>query len=117
MNPYATTMEDIQSDRNKNIGFRGYASFDFFKHFNFTYNLGYDYRDSYRLRRDTHLGGDGFSVGGRLTNAVWFSGTLTNQQLLSYKQQFGSHSVDLMVGRSEEHTSELQSLMRISYAV
>src|SRR3546814_21041624 len=73
MNPYATTMEDIQSDRNKNIGFRGYASFDFFKHFNFTYNLGYEYRDSYRLRRDTHLGGDGFSVGGRLPNAVWFS--------------------------------------------
>src|SRR3546814_2914770 len=27
------------------------------------------------------------------------------------------HDQDLLVGRSEEHTSELQSLMRISYAV
>src|SRR3546814_2720494 len=29
----------------------------------------------------------------------------------------GSHHVRRHVGRSEEHTSELQSLMRISYAV
>src|SRR3546814_6112059 len=29
----------------------------------------------------------------------------------------GVRRVDLVVGRSEEHTSELQSLMRISYAV
>jgi len=98
MNPYATTMEDVQSDRNKNIGFRGYASFDFLQHFNFTYNLGYDYRDSYRLRGATHIGGDASSVGGRLTNAAWFTGTLTNQQLLTYKQQLGQHTVDVMVG-------------------
>src|SRR3546814_6570581 len=31
---------------------------------------------------------------------------------------FGRHAfVPLIIGRSEEHTSELQSLMRISYAV
>src|SRR3546814_3217682 len=29
----------------------------------------------------------------------------------------GAHDTDVAVGRSEEHTSELQSLMRISYAV
>src|SRR3546814_4381865 len=29
----------------------------------------------------------------------------------------GSYDLDVVLGRSEEHTSELQSLMRISYAV
>src|SRR3546814_8696770 len=29
----------------------------------------------------------------------------------------GGHQVERVVGRSEEHTSELQSLMRLSYAV
>src|SRR3546814_8784372 len=34
------------------------------------------------------------------------------------REFFAEHSVtDLMAQRSEEHTSELQSLMRISYAV
>src|SRR3546814_6738621 len=33
------------------------------------------------------------------------------------KRQSSTHSDGTNVGRSEEHTSELQSLMRISYAV
>src|SRR3546814_4169603 len=32
-------------------------------------------------------------------------------------QRFGEHDAVMLVERSEEHTSELQSLMRISYAV
>src|SRR3546814_4045197 len=32
-------------------------------------------------------------------------------------EHFVKHFLDALVGRSEEHTSELQSLMRISYAV
>src|SRR3546814_2178532 len=32
-------------------------------------------------------------------------------------QQSGSDQVDVVAGRSEEHTSELQSLKRLSYAV
>src|SRR3546814_6609002 len=32
-------------------------------------------------------------------------------------QSFASSEVEALVARSEEHTSELQSLMRISYAV
>src|SRR3546814_1843920 len=39
-------------------------------------------------------------------------GVLELQRLL----EGGDRSVELEVGRSEEHTSELQSLMRISYA-
>src|SRR3546814_9156096 len=34
-----------------------------------------------------------------------------------YQRVFGTDLPESVVGRSEEHTSELQSLMRISYAV
>src|SRR3546814_8088590 len=33
------------------------------------------------------------------------------------RRRIGDHAANLAVDRSEEHTSELQSLMRISYAV
>src|SRR3546814_6524935 len=33
------------------------------------------------------------------------------------KRGIGAEEIDLIIFRSEEHTSELQSLMRISYAV
>src|SRR3546814_5139858 len=32
-------------------------------------------------------------------------------------QRFGANALNVIANRSEEHTSELQSLMRISYAV
>src|SRR3546814_5447989 len=37
--------------------------------------------------------------------------------LLAAAQHLGGVFLSLAIGRSEEHTSELQSLMRISYAV
>src|SRR3546814_2762662 len=41
-----------------------------------------------------------------------------NERLLDWlKRQVGQSRIDVRLGRSEEHTSELQSLMRISYAV
>src|SRR3546814_1733581 len=36
---------------------------------------------------------------------------------ISAERQFSLHSMQAIFNRSEEHTSELQSLMRISYAV
>src|SRR5699024_12107106 len=64
MNPYASTVEDVQSNQNKNISFRGFASVDFLKYFNFTYNIGYDYNEYYRVRTSKALGDDASSVGG-----------------------------------------------------
>src|SRR3546814_5253813 len=46
-------------------------------------------------------------IGSRGVDDSYFIGNLA----------FGNHGTGLMLDRSEEHTSELQSLMRISYAV
>jgi len=96
MNPYATTLLNKQTNDNKNLSFRGFASFDFLKDFNFTYNLSYDYQDSYRIRYGTSLGGDNASYGGLITNATSFEGTLTNQQLLTYDKKFDNRNLNCM---------------------
>jgi len=98
MNPYATTLLNIQNNDNKNVSLRGYASFDFLKYFNFTYNLGYDYQSGNRFRYVTGEGGDGFAYGGTITNALTNSQTLTNQQLLNFNKSFGLHTLAVMVG-------------------
>src|SRR3546814_947003 len=57
---------------------------------------------------------DGFSS--RLTQASLSCNCLSCRDNLAYFWLSGGERQDLM-GRSEEHTSELQSLMRTSYAV
>src|SRR3546814_7640251 len=51
---------------------------------------------------------------GQRHRAVPFGGRTFGRALV---EQCEAEDGDLLVGRSEEHTSELQSLMRISYAV
>src|SRR3546814_5230525 len=46
-----------------------------------------------------------------------FAGTITGLLVNEGALRWDSHVADYMPSRSEEHTSELQSLMRISYAV
>ncbi|RRN78083.1 SusC/RagA family TonB-linked outer membrane protein, partial [Pseudoxanthomonas sp. SGD-10] len=98
MNPYASTLLDIQTNSNTNVSIRTFASFDFLKHFNFTYNLGYDYLGGNRLRYSNDEGGDSAPYGGTITNAVERARTLTNQQILTYDNKFGDHSVNVLVG-------------------
>src|SRR3546814_1567598 len=45
------------------------------------------------------------------------SSDLIAETLPHFDQEYGAEGARLRDGRSEEHTSELQSLMRISYAV
>lgn len=98
MNPYASTLLDVQTNNNKNVGLRTYASFDFLNYFNFTYNLGYDFISGNRFRYANTEGGDASSYGGTITNAITNSQTLTNQQLLNYNQTFGDHTIGVMIG-------------------
>src|SRR3546814_4951348 len=67
----------------------------------------------------------------RMTNTYMLAGKVPPQEIIAsvkkglYAVNFGGGQVDITSGkfvfstseRSEEHTSELQSLMRISYAV
>src|SRR3546814_7812271 len=57
--------------------------------------------------------GTGDAAGNRLPLAQKFAGTLTAE----YTTRVSFGELKFSVIRSEEHTSELQSLMRISYAV
>ncbi|WP_343565443.1 SusC/RagA family TonB-linked outer membrane protein [Sphingobacterium sp.] len=103
MNPYASTLLDRQTNNNTNVSLRTFASFDFFKHFNFTYNLGYDFRAANRLRYGNTEGGDAQPYGGSITNALNHESTLTNQQLLSYDNTFGDHKLNIMIGHESSN--------------
>lgn len=103
MNPYASTILDAQTNSNSNVSLRGYASIDFLKHFNFIYNLGYDFRSSNRLRYSNNEGGDSQPYGGSITNALSNEKTLTNQQLLSYDNTFGDHKLNIMIGHESSN--------------
>lgn len=103
MNPYASTLLDIQTNTNSNISLRTFASFDFLEHFNFTYNLGYDFIAGNRLRYGNNEGGDDSPYGGSITNALTHESTLTNQQLLTYDNEFGEHSINLMIGHESSN--------------
>lgn len=105
MNPYASTLLDVQSNENKNVSIRTYASIDFLDGFNFTYNLGYDYQSGNRFRYGNNVGGDAVSYGGSVTNALTNSETLTNQQLLNYNKTIGVHTIGLMIGHETANYS------------
>src|SRR3546814_3301253 len=65
----------------------------------------------------------GAGVGDRLLLDIGVQGTQVNGLAQIYRLDEAAHSrintvcIGIFVSRSEEHTSELQSLMRISYAV
>ncbi|WP_270088630.1 SusC/RagA family TonB-linked outer membrane protein [Sphingobacterium sp. SYP-B4668] len=110
MNPYASTLLDKQTNNNTNLGLRAYASFDFLKYFNFTYNLGYDYLGGNRFRYSNEEGGDSAPYGGSITNAITMEQTLTNQQLLSFDKTFGEHKLNVMIGHeTSDYSNKLLS--------
>src|SRR3546814_6819679 len=56
------------------------------------------------------------SLGGPVCRSIDVRGLPGLSKIIALARRFQSH-VDAQTPRSEEHTSELQSLMRISYAV
>src|SRR3546814_4644886 len=70
------------------------------------------------LRREGRIAGDGIDIGNRLEGVVSVVGRhLVRQRVARRRQRDAGIAVGRPNDRSEEHTSELQSLMRISYAV
>lgn len=109
MNPYATTLKNTQTNESHTLGARAYASINFLKDFNFTYNLGYDLQADNRLRYGWEVGGDSAPYGGSITNATRFRTSLINNQLLSWKKTIGNHNIELMVGH--ESTQMLSKML------
>jgi len=108
LNPYGSTLLDIQRNSEDNLSGRAYASINFLKDFNFTYNLGYDLISGYYTSYANTIGGDAAGYGGSLTNATSNNYTITNQQLLNWNKSFGKHSISTMVGHE---TSDFTSKM------
>src|SRR3546814_6815973 len=76
----------------------------------------FDEQKVVQASHEVRVGGEGLRLGASYTYA-WTRPDLTGLPIKSNTQivsLFGSYPLVL---RSEEHTSELQSLMRISYAV
>src|SRR3546814_1224139 len=82
-------------------------------------------RDRHTRRMDHHRNGPSFDlltddrnscIGCDVRNAGYHHIIVTLGQLLQFVR-VSADGYDDKTGRSEEHTSELQSLMRISYAV
>lgn len=108
LNPYATTLLNTNLNQENKFGARGYVSVDFWKNFNFRYNLGYDLLSGYYLNSTTGLGGDDMGVNGRIGTATTNDYTITNQQLLSWKKTFGNHTLDLLIGHeSSDYKSKM----------
>ncbi|WP_312991622.1 SusC/RagA family TonB-linked outer membrane protein [Chryseobacterium flavum] len=108
LNPYATTLLDIQRNSEDNLSGRAYVSINFLKDFNFTYNLGYDLLSGYYTSYANTIGGDAAGYGGSLTNATSNDYTVTNQQLLNWNKTLGKHNISAMVGHE---TSDFTSKM------
>src|SRR3546814_10382177 len=73
------------------------------------------YTTLFRSRRPDHNGRAG---GIRLRRGVAFMSDVIREPGLRHtEEKLGAHEVAAFLRRSEEHTSELLSLMRISYAV
>lgn len=87
---------------------RAYASVNFLKDFNFTYNLGYDLVSGHYIDYSNNIGGDAEGYGGSITNATTNDYTITNQQLLNWNKSFNKHTISLMVGHE---TSDFKSKM------
>src|SRR3546814_8185540 len=79
-----------------------------------TGEIGEDGVEGTRVRVTTEEAG---CLGGQLQSAVWHDGMYLTRTPLQPSMGTASGIRADCLSRSEEHTSELQSLMRISYAV
>lgn len=108
LNALAKANLDEIRNTEDNISARTTLSWDFYKNFNFTYNLGVDLVNGYYNFYGNNIGGDYLSQKGYVRTATSNDQTFTNQQLLSWKKTFGSHSVDLLVGHeSSDYKSKM----------
>src|SRR3546814_8618582 len=77
--------------------------------------------DLFRHRRPSSAAGCRYSTASAFSISSWPPGTFSAKILYDVSwamaRQAAASSADMLTTRSEEHTSELQSLMRISYAV
>src|SRR3546814_2214199 len=73
--------------------------------------------DEYQIDCLTAYPGEILELGRSCVDPTYRSGATMQLLWRGIAEYVFYHDISIMFGRSEEHTSELQSLMRISYAV
>lgn len=98
LNAYAKAQLDQIRNVEDNISGRASLSWNFFDGFDFTYNFGMDVLDGHYNGYGNNLGGDYVSYNGEIRSSTSFEQTFNNQQLLSWKKNFGKHNIDVLIG-------------------
>ena len=98
MNPYITALQDIKRTNRNAIVLNGYLDVNILKGLDFRYNITGDYTNSDFLGMDTPLYGDAVGANGRMSGRMTNTLGVTQQQLLTYGRNFGSHKLDLLAG-------------------
>ena len=97
-NPVATNILDIDENVVDNLSGRTSISINFLKDFNFTSNASIDLVAQNIQELATPIGGDAFSVNGRITQRASRATTFAQQQLLNWNKDFGDHSISVLLG-------------------
>jgi len=100
-NPHALQTLNVNKSIRDNFSSKVFASYTFFKDFNFTYNLTYDLADHNLTDYTNKIVGSASSldIGGRLRERYARRTTVTDQQLLNWKKTFAdTHNLNILLG-------------------
>ncbi|AZB01098.1 SusC/RagA family TonB-linked outer membrane protein [Chryseobacterium joostei] len=118
LNAYAKAQLDQIRNIEDNINGRASLSWDFFDGFNFTYNFGIDILNGNYSGYGNPLGGDYVGYNGQVRSSTSFEQTFNNQQLLSWKKNFGKHNLDIMIGHeNNDYTAKMLSGTRTNLVI
>ena len=92
------TTLDNRSSKNENVGSRMYLDINFLESLQFTTNFSTDYRNTHGIEHQNALHGDAASFNGRTEKYEVRNISMTFNQLLTYNEEFGRHSVNLLAG-------------------
>jgi TonB-linked SusC/RagA family outer membrane protein len=105
----STIVLDRQSVSSDNLSNRSYAEIAFLRDFTFRVNGSIDLVSEYATDYQNRLYGDAYSVNGRSTKSYGRLLSVTWNQLLSWKREFGAHHLDVLAGH-ESYSYDAQSM-------
>ncbi|MBV8324725.1 SusC/RagA family TonB-linked outer membrane protein [Chryseobacterium sp.] len=118
LNAYAKAQLDQIRNIEDNVSGRASLSWNFYDGFEFIYNFGMDIVDGNYSGYGNNLGGDYIGQNGQVRSSTSFEQTFNNQQLLSWKKNFGSHNLDIMIGHeSNDYKAKMLSGTRTNLVI
>jgi len=97
-NIVGTTSLDKQNRKYENVNTRAYVKIDFLENFEFKSTLGADYYNRHNTDYQNSLHGDAASANGRTEKINERQISVNLNEVLTYDNQFGVHSVNALIG-------------------